>query len=199
MVKTSTEREVDQEGSLREGLEAAIRERVREIIERVLEEEVEAALGAPRSQRVAERNGYRHGRKSRRLTLHTGTVRLAVPRARLTGQDGSEREWHSQLVPRYRRSSREVEQSVLGVYLAGTNTRRIRGALEPLLSGAALSKSAVSRLVLRLGKLSHLAAAGSDGREDRLSVPGCDLSEGAQQRESGFAASAGGAGSAGEW
>ena len=45
MVKTSTEREVDQEGSLREGLEAAIRERVREIIELVLEEEVEAALG----------------------------------------------------------------------------------------------------------------------------------------------------------
>jgi len=150
MVKTSTEREVGQEGSLREGLEAAIRERVREIIELVLEEEVEAALGAPRSQRVAERNGYRHGHKSRRLTLHTGTVRLAVPRARLMGQDGNEREWHSQLVPRYRRSSREVEQTVLGVYLAGTNTRRIRGALEPLLSGAALSKSAVSRLVLRL-------------------------------------------------
>jgi len=45
MVKTSTEREVGQEGSLREGLEAAIRERVREIIELVLEEEVEAALG----------------------------------------------------------------------------------------------------------------------------------------------------------
>ncbi len=39
---------------------------------------------------------------------------------------------------------------MLGVYLAGTNTRRIRGALEPLLTGAALSKSAVSRLVLRL-------------------------------------------------
>jgi putative transposase len=36
------------------------------------------------------------------------------------------------------------------VYLSGSNTRRIRGALEPLLSGAALSKSAVSRLVLRL-------------------------------------------------
>jgi hypothetical protein len=36
--------EVGQEGSLREGLEAAIRERVREIIEMVLQEEVEAAL-----------------------------------------------------------------------------------------------------------------------------------------------------------
>jgi putative transposase len=150
MAKTSTAMEVGQEGSLREGLEAAIRERVREIIEMVLQEEVEATLGAPRSQRVAERAGYRHGSKPRRLTLRTGTVQLDVPRARLAEADGGEREWQSQLVPRYRRSSREVEQSVLGVYLSGSNTRRIRGALEPLLSGAALSKSAVSRLVLRL-------------------------------------------------
>src|SRR5579885_297202 len=90
------------------------------------------------------------GRKPRRLTLRTGTVHVEVPRARLVEHHGGEREWHSQLVPRYRRSSAEVEQSVLGVYLAGSNTRRIRGALEPLLSGAALSKSAVSRLVLRL-------------------------------------------------
>ncbi len=150
MAKTSITREAGQEGSLREGLEAAIRERVREIIEMVLEEEVEAALGARRSQRVAERCGYRHGRKPRRLTLRTGAVSLRVPRGRLIRPDGGEREWHSQLVPRYRRSSQEVEQSVLGVYLSGTNTRRIRGALAPLLSGAALSKSAVSRLVGRL-------------------------------------------------
>ena len=53
-------------------------------------------------------------------------------------------------MPRYRRSSPEVEQAVLGVYLSGGNTRRIRGALQPLLSGAPLSKSAVSRLVNRL-------------------------------------------------
>ena len=150
MTKSSIAMEVGQEGSLREGLEVAIRERVREIIELVLEEEVEAALGAPRSQRVAERSGYRHGRKSRRLTLRAGTVGLEVPRARLVDAEGSEREWQSRLVPRYRRSSPEVEQSVLGVYLSGANTRRIRGALEPLLAGAALSKSSVSRLVLRL-------------------------------------------------
>jgi hypothetical protein len=49
MAKTSIEREVGQESSLREGWETAIRERVREIIEMVLEEEVEAALGASRS------------------------------------------------------------------------------------------------------------------------------------------------------
>ena len=46
MRKTSIGQEVIQEGSLREGLEAAIRERVREIIEMVLEEEVESTLGA---------------------------------------------------------------------------------------------------------------------------------------------------------
>jgi len=40
---------------------------------------------------------------------------------------------------------------VLGVYLAGSNTRRIRGAPEPLLDGAALpSEDAVLRLFFGL-------------------------------------------------
>src|ERR1700692_5115697 len=88
MAKTSTAMEVGQECSLREGVEATIRERVREIIEMVLQEEVEAALGAGRSQRVVERVGYRHGSKQRKLTLRTGTVQLEVPRARLAGGQG---------------------------------------------------------------------------------------------------------------
>jgi len=134
----------------REGLEEAIRQRVREVIEEILHEEVEGALGARRSQRAAGRCGYRHGTKARGLALRSGAVRLAVPRARLVNAEGDEGEWQSQLLPRYRRSSPEVEQAVLGVYLAGGNTRRIRGALKPLLSGAPLSKSAVSRLVNRL-------------------------------------------------
>src|SRR2546422_1046578 len=58
--------------------------------------------------------------------------------------------FRSQLLPRYRRSTPEVEQAVLGVYLSGGNTRRIRAALSPLLAQAPLSKSAVSRLVARL-------------------------------------------------
>ena len=89
MAKTSTAMEVGQEGSLRDGLEAALRKRVREIIEMVLHEEVEAALGAPRSQRVTERAGYRHGSKPPRLTLRTGTVQLDVPRARLVERMGA--------------------------------------------------------------------------------------------------------------
>jgi putative transposase len=150
MRKGTTEAGEDQACLWREGLEAAIRERVREVIEKILHEEVEEALGAGRGQRAAGRRGYRHGTKARGLALRSGAVKLAVPRARLVNSDGDEGEWRSVLLPRYRRSSPEVEQAVLGVYLSGGNTRRIRGALKPLLSGAPLSKSAVSRLVNRL-------------------------------------------------
>ncbi len=149
MKKISTAEVEDQASLGKEGLEAAIRERVREVIEEILHEEVEAALGARRSERALGRCGYRHGTKARGLALRSGAVNLAVPRARLVNSDGDEGEWRSQLLPRYRRSSPEVEQAVLGVYLSGGNTRRIRGALKPLLSGAPLSKSAVSRLVNR--------------------------------------------------
>jgi putative transposase len=150
MRKSNTEGMENQAVVWREGLEEAIRERVREVIEEILREEVKEALGARRSQRTLGRCGYRHGTKARGLALRSGAVRLAVPRARLVNSDGDEREWRSELLPRYRRSSPEVEQAVLGVYLSGGNTRRIRGALKPLLSGAPLSKSAVSRLVSRL-------------------------------------------------
>jgi transposase-like protein len=57
------------------------------------------------------------------------------------------REWTSALVPRYQRRLREVNEAVVATYLAGGNTRRLRGALAPLLKAAPLSKSAVSRVV----------------------------------------------------
>src|SRR5437879_12669602 len=86
---------------------------------------------------------------SRRGLLRGGAVGVAVPRARCLTPDGNEREWQSQLLPRYRRSTPEVEQAVLGVYLSGGNTRRISAALSPLLAQAPLSNRAVSRLVAR--------------------------------------------------
>jgi transposase-like protein len=44
----------------------------------------------------------------------------------------------------------EANEAVVATYLAGGNTRRIRGALQPLLKAAPLSKSAVSRVVATL-------------------------------------------------
>lgn len=135
----------------RDTIERTIRERVRDIIEEVVEAELDATLGAQRSQRIGERRqGYRHGYRERTLTTSTGPTTFAMPRARLDAAGGGSHEWQSQTVARYERRSRRVDEAIVGVYLGGVNTRRIRGALAPLLKGAPLSKDAVSRLVGRL-------------------------------------------------
>lgn len=135
----------------RDTIERTIRERVRAIIEQVVEAELDAALGATASQRVGEqRKGYRHGYRERTLTTSTGPTTFAMPRARLSEGTGRRREWQSQTVRRYERRSEWVDEGIVGLYLGGVNTRRIRGALAPLLRGAPLSKDAVSRLVGRL-------------------------------------------------
>jgi len=145
------ERDSRSGGQGKGSLEEQLRERIRDTIEIIIEEELEEALGAPRSQRVgAERMGYRHGKRPRTLTTSLGPSTIALPRARIAGADGREREWRSHIIPRYQRRTERVDEAILGVYLSGTNTRRLRGALAPLLRGAPLSKDAVSRLVGRL-------------------------------------------------
>src|SRR3989475_11423924 len=132
-------------------IEEVMRERVRATIEAIVEEELEAALGAGRGARVGEqRQGYRHGVRERRLTTSLGPTQLTVPRARLQRGGGKSVERQSRVVPRYQRRTQRVAEAILGVYLSGTNSRRLRGALAPLLRGAPLSKDAVSRLVGRL-------------------------------------------------
>jgi putative transposase len=129
-------------GSLGELIHAA----VRHAIEVAVDEELTAALGARPYERGGGRGGYRNGTKARTLTGPTGPLALAVPRARLFTPTGR-REWASRLLPRYQRRLREVNETVVATYLAGANTRRLRGALGPLLRAAPLSKSAVSRIV----------------------------------------------------
>jgi putative transposase len=132
-------------------IEAEIRDRIREMIETIVDEELEAALGAGRSQRVGgARTGYRHGARERQLSTSLGKTTITLPRARLKGTDGAESEWRSRIIPRYQRRTERVDAALLGTYLSGINSRRLRGALSPLLRGAPLSKDAVSRLVGRL-------------------------------------------------
>ena len=131
-------------------LETVIRQRVRAIIEAVVEEELEAVLSAKSYERSETRRGYRHGVRERILTTSLGPTPLSVPRARLEGSDGGWQEWNSTVLPRYQRRTRRVDEAVLGVYLTGGNTRRIKGALAPLLRGSPLGKDAISRLVARL-------------------------------------------------
>jgi len=71
-------------------------------------------------------------------------VTISVPRARLNEANGTRREWHSEVLPRYARMTKQVEAVIAGAYLSGTNTRRVRRALGALFKGA-VGKDVVSR------------------------------------------------------
>lgn len=134
----------------RRDVQELLRSRVREAIQIVLKEELAGALGCSRYERKQERRGYRNGTQTRLVTTAQGLQELQVPRGRVVRQDGSSGEFRSVILPRYARRAREVDEAILGAYLAGANSRRIRKALSPLLGKAHLSKSAVSRVVSRL-------------------------------------------------
>jgi transposase-like protein len=147
--KPGDEKEIREFGP--DSIEMAMRLRIRDTIEELVQQELDAALGAVKSSRVgATRQGYRHGMRERTLTTSLGPTTIAMPRARMRPSDGTRTEWRSDTVRRYERRTTRVDEAILGVYLAGGNTRRIKGALAPLLRGGPLSKDAVSRLVGRL-------------------------------------------------
>jgi len=99
-------------------LEELMRERIRTTIESIVDEELEASLGAARWQRSGPvRAGYRHGKRSRTLTTSLGPTTIAMPRARLEGEDGRRRKWRSAIIPRYQRRTERVDEAFLGVEL----------------------------------------------------------------------------------
>ncbi len=126
-------------------IEAGIRDRVRGFIEELLEQELTAALGRARHERAEDKpKGYRNGTRERQLLGSFGPVELSVPRARMTAEGGGTQEWHSAMLPRYARMTRQVEALIAGAYLSGTNTRRVKRALAALFKGA-VGKDVVSR------------------------------------------------------
>jgi transposase-like protein len=124
-------------------LSELIHQHVRAAIEVAVHEELRAALGTSPYERSEGRRGYRNGIRERTLTGPTGPLALALPRATLF-RGARAKEWTSTIVPRYQRRMPEVNEAIIATYLAGGNTRRIRGALQSLLKAAPLSKSAVS-------------------------------------------------------
>ena len=131
-------------------IEAGLRGRIRGFIGELLEQELTAALGGgggatpPRAAGADVPLGYRNGTRERQLLGSFGPVRVEVPRARLATADGGSREWRSEVLPRYARRTRQMEALIAGAYLAGTNTRRVKGALSALFKGA-VGKDVVSR------------------------------------------------------
>ena len=118
-------------------IEDRLRETVRATIEALFDEELTAFLGRIRYGRGGgARKGHRHGRRERELVGTFGTETVSVPRARIEGEDGRVTEWRSKALPRYQRLTKRAEALIAAVYLAGTNTRRVKRALYGLFRGA---------------------------------------------------------------
>ena len=126
-------------------IEERLRANVRATIEAMFEEELAAFLGRLRYGRGdGPAKGYRHGHRKRQLTGTFGTETVRIPRARIEEEAGKETEWRSKALPRYKRLTRKAEALIAAIYLAGTNTRRVKRALFGLFEGA-VSKDVVSR------------------------------------------------------
>lgn len=125
-------------------IEDRLRETIRATVETMFEEELAAFLGRIRYGRGDARKGYRHGRRERQLVGTFGAETVNVPRARIAGEDGKTTEWRSKALARYQRLTKRAEALIAAVYLAGTNTRRVKRALFGLFQGA-VGKDVVSR------------------------------------------------------
>jgi putative transposase len=132
-------------GSAFDPLEDGVRQRVRRFIETILEEELRAVLGRGRYERSAEgATGHRNGHRERQVIGTFGAETVKVPRARLVDDDGRATEWRSRALRRHQRLTKKAEALIASVYLAGTNTRRVKRALFGLFEGA-VNKDVVSR------------------------------------------------------
>ncbi|OLT40094.1 IS256 family transposase [Serinicoccus sp. CNJ-927] len=116
------------------------------IINSLLSADADAVVGAeygrPSSDRVAQRNGYRH----RPLDTRVGTLDVAVPKLR---KGTYFPEW---LLERRKRAESALITVVADCYLAGVSTRRM-DKLVKTLGIDSLSKSQVSRMAADLDQL----------------------------------------------
>ncbi len=136
--------------SIADRLRETLSSKVREAIEELLQAELDEVLGALRHERTDVRRGYRNGSYERNVVSEVGSTKVKVPRGRIEDQSGKTHEHVSEILPKYERRMKRVNEAIVGLYLAGANTRRIRRALDPLLGGSQLSKSAISRVVTKL-------------------------------------------------
>jgi len=115
---------------------------VREALEDVLEAEMEEALGAAKSERSAERVGYRSGSYTRGLITRVGKIELRVP------QDRQGR-FRTEIFERYQRSEKALVSALAQMYVQGVSTRKVKKITEEL-CGHSFSASAISGIVKKL-------------------------------------------------
>jgi putative transposase len=137
-----------------------IRAAVKAVLEQILDEEMSEHVGAARRERNPSRTGERNGSYARDLITPVGKIeQLRVPRDR----DGT---FTTRVFQEYHRSTGEVEDAVLEMWLQGISQRKIAEVTEKL-GAVRIGKDAVSRIAQRLE--SELAAFRS--RRLKLTYP----------------------------
>lgn len=119
-------------------LKDLVRTSVEETLNELLNKEAEELTSAAKYERTENRQGYRSGHYSRKLTTTSGEVRLDVPK--LKGVP-----FETAIIERYRRRESSVEEALIEMYLAGVSVRRVEDISEALW-GSRVSASTISDL-----------------------------------------------------
>jgi transposase-like protein len=120
-----------------------IRLAVKAVLEQILDEEMSQHVGAGRRERTPNRTGERNGSYGRDLITPVGKIeQLKVPRDR----DGT---FTTQVFEEYHRSTGEVEDAILEMWLQGISQRKIAEVTQKL-GALRIGKDAVSRIAQRL-------------------------------------------------
>ena len=137
-----------------------IRSAVKAVLEQVIEEEMTEHIGARHREKTDSRTGERNGSYNRGLITPVGKIeQLRVPRDR----DGT---FTTEVFEEYHRSTGEVEDAVLEMWLQGISQRKIAEVTQKL-GAVRIGKDAVSRIAGRLD--SELSAF--RGRRLKMAYP----------------------------
>lgn len=111
---------------------------MKQVYQKILAVDFDSFINAGRYQRTSRRRSYRNGSRQRRLLTQAGEFTLTVPRDR----DG---EYHPELLERYKRVDRGLDEVIRQMFLCGVSTRKVGDILE-VLCGDRLSPSYVSKI-----------------------------------------------------
>ena len=112
------------------------------VLNQILQAQAAEQLQAAPYERTDDRQGYRNGTRSRKLTTRVGTLTLRIPQLR-------EGQLSTELFARYQRREQALVLALMEMVVNGVSTRKISAITEEL-CGTAFSKSTVSALCQRL-------------------------------------------------
>lgn len=120
---------------------------VKSLINSSMDIQIQDLTNAKRWQRSETRLNYRNGYYTRDLLTSLGWIKdIKIPRIRKSNPC-------LQLIPRYKQRTKDIDMTVLNMFLAGVSTRRVEEVLKYILGDKSISCGTVSNIVKKLDKL----------------------------------------------